>query len=367
MGEDFGPKVLAALSSRDFLKEEEDGFAGLFGSCESDFKVARPLYGSKFHRLIPLGVTTGGKNDEEKEEGFHEGGRVWERVLFPASTLYELPDWCLITFMKRILLLLAACLTPLFAELPQMSDKTEWLGYFVGWEQRNFDFGIGSDGELLMHPKKSNKRGGHKELSIHYVVEEEVKGRWVRRQFLKEDGLSSENEKGLDPQKPVVVVTTVTGETKVEWTHVVSRGQVVVTPKLLEKKTGNKIRIGMEFALPRLYRFTEKPDKRELRKKVGSDYLRGTRLKDGKKVRIKFDDVDNDITGEKFLRDGASDLEVKSKGILDKKVTIGNGSEKAGRLDVVAKGPLYNSFKMIWMADMAKLGDKGTCVTFAVE
>ena len=80
--------------------------------------------------------------------------------------------------MKRTLLLLAACLTPSFAELPQMSDKTEWLGYFVGWEERSFDFGIGADGELIMHPKKSGKRGGHKDISIHYVVEEEIKGKW---------------------------------------------------------------------------------------------------------------------------------------------------------------------------------------------
>jgi hypothetical protein len=269
--------------------------------------------------------------------------------------------------MKRILLLLAACLTPSFAELPQMSDKTEWLGYFVGWEQSAFDFGIGSDGELLMHPKKSNKRGGHREVSIHYVVEEEIKGRWVRRKFLQEGGLSSENEKGLDPKKPVVVVTTVTGDTKVEWTQVVSRGKVVVKPKLLEKKSGNNIRIGMEFVLPRLYRFNEKPDKRELRKKVGGDYIRGVRLKDGKKVRVKFDDVDDNITGEKFLQDGASELEVKSDGIMGKKFTIENGSEKAGRIDVVTKGPLYNSFKMTWMADMEKLGEKDTYVTFAVE
>lgn len=269
--------------------------------------------------------------------------------------------------MKRTLLLIAALLTPAFAELPQMSDKTEWLGYFVGWETSDFDFGVGADGELIMHPKKSNKRGGHKEVTIHYVVEEEIKGKWVRRKFLEEGGLSSEQEKGLDPKKPVVVVATVTGDTKVEWTQAVSRGMVVVKPKLLEKKTENNIRIGVEFALPRLYRFNETPDKRELKKKVGADYLRGTRLKDGKKVRVKFDDVDDDITGEKFLQDGASAIEMKSNGILGKKFVVENGAEKSGRIDVKTKGPLYNSFRLTWMADMEKLGEKDTYVTFAVE
>ncbi|MEN8680926.1 MAG: hypothetical protein ABF391_12855, partial [Akkermansiaceae bacterium] len=202
--------------------------------------------------------------------------------------------------MKRLFLAFAASLAPCFADLPQMSDKTEWLGYFVGWETRSSDFGIGADGESLLHPKKSGKRAGHKEIKVHYIIEEEMNGKWVRRQFLKEGGLTSEAEKGLDPEKPVVLVTTVTGETKVEWTHIVSRGKINVMPKLLEKKTENKIRVGMEFVLPRLYRFNEEPTDRELKKKVGGDHIKGVRLKDGKKVRVKFDDVEDDITAGEF-------------------------------------------------------------------
>ena len=269
--------------------------------------------------------------------------------------------------MKRLLLAFAATLAPCFAELPQMSDKTEWLGYFVGWEGRSLDFGIGADGESLLHPKKSGKRAGHKEIKIHYVVEEEINGKWVRRQFLKEGGLASETEKGLDPKKPVTIVTTVTGDTKVEWTHVVSRGGINVMPKLVEKKTENKIRVGVEFALPRLYRFNEEPDKRELKKKVGADHIRGTRLKDGKKIRIKFDDVEDDVTSAEFLQDGASEIEVKSNGIMGKKFVVENGAEKSGRIDVKTKGPLYNSFRLTWRADMEKLGEKDTYVTFSVE
>ncbi len=255
---------------------------------------------------------------------------------------------------------------PCFAELPQMSDKTEWLGYFVGWESRSSDFGIGADGEALLHPKKSGKRGGHKEISIRYVIEEEIKGKWVRRQFLEKDGVTSKNEKGLDPKKPVVLVTTVTGGTSVEWTHMVVRGKINVMPRLLEKKTENKIRVGMEFALPRLYRFQEEPTARELKKKVGGDYLKAVRLKDKKGVRVKFHET-KDITSEDYLADGASELEVESDGILGNKFTMELGGAKTGRIDVKTKGPLYNSFKMTWMADMEKLGEKDCFISFAVE
>lgn len=269
--------------------------------------------------------------------------------------------------MKRLLLTFFASIGSCFAELPQMSDKTEWLGYFIGWESRSSDFGIGADGEALLHPKASGKRAGHKEIRIQYVVEEEVDGKWVRRQFLKEGGLTSKNEKGLDPKQPVVIVATVTGGTSIEWTHVVSRGKVNVMPKLLEKTTENPIRIGVEFALPRLYRFDKEPDKRELKKKVGADHLKGTRLKDGKSVRVKFDDVDDDITSEEYLKDGASELEVKSNGIMGNTFVLGNGGDKAGRIDVKTNGPLYNSFRMIWMANMEKFGQKDCFVTFEVE
>jgi hypothetical protein len=74
----------------------------------------------------------------------------------------------------------------------------------------------------------------------------------------------------------------------------------------------------MEFALPRLYRFQEEPTDRELKKKVGSDYIKAKRLKDGKSVRIKFHEVEDDVTSEEFLGEGASEIEVKSDGILGK-------------------------------------------------
>ena len=248
-----------------------------------------------------------------------------------------------------------------------MSDKTEWLGYFVGWEERSFDFGVGADGESLLHPKKSGDRGGHKEVVIRFIIEEEVGGKWVRRQFLKEAGLESKNEKGIDPKKPIVLVTTVTGDTKVEWTFALVRKKMVLKPKLIEKKTENNIRVGVEFALSRLYRFDTEPDKKELKKKVGSDYVRGTRLKDAKKVRVKFTDIDDDITSEEFLQDGASAVEVKSQGILGTTFIVENAAEKSGRIDIVTKGPLYNSFKFNWYADMEKLGEKDTYVIFGME
>ena len=52
---------------------------------------------------------------------------------------------------------------------------------------------------------------------------------------------------------------------------------------------------------------------------------------------------------------------------MGKTFVVENGAEKSGRIDVKTKGPLYNSFRLTWMADMEKLGERDTYVTFSVE
>ncbi len=269
--------------------------------------------------------------------------------------------------MKRLFLILAACTAQTLADLPQMSDKKDWLGYFTGWEGRGYDFGIGADGKGLIFPKAKGKRTTNKEIQVRYLIEEEVKGRWVRREIIKEDGLKSENEKGLNPKKTIVFDMTVTGGTKIQWTHSPARGAFSIKPKLLEKKTENKIRVGIEFVLPRLYRFDEVPEGRELRKKLGRDYVKGTRLKDGKKVRVKFSDLKTDIRSEDILKEGASEVEVKSEALAGKALVVKNGSAKSGNIEVVTRGALYESLRFVWRADPEKISDKETYVTFSLE
>lgn len=269
--------------------------------------------------------------------------------------------------MKVLFVLFALSLAPANARLPELDAPREWLGYFVGWIGRSADFGIGADGDSALFPKDGKEHLGHKEVGVRYVIEEKVKGKWVRRQFLKEGGVASESKGGLDPEDPVVLVTTVTGDTQVEWTHVVNRGKVSVKPRLLGKKTKNEIRVGMEFALPRLYRFDEIPEERELKDKVGKDFLKATRLKDDKSVKVKFHEVEEDILSEDYLAEGASEIEVQSKALKGLSVMIENGGDDAGRIDVQPRGPLFQSFRMTWMADMEHLGEKESFVTFWVE
>ena len=61
--------------------------------------------------------------------------------------------------MNRTLTLFAVLTSTAFAELPVHADRTEWLGYFIGWDGRKYDYGVGSeDLEGLLHPKKGKTR-----------------------------------------------------------------------------------------------------------------------------------------------------------------------------------------------------------------
>ena len=86
MGEDFGPKDLAALSSGDFLKEEEDRLAAFFRDGERLIEIAGPLDGANFHRA-GFGMAT----DEEKESEekvFHRGIRESGRGGIPGKVIF---------------------------------------------------------------------------------------------------------------------------------------------------------------------------------------------------------------------------------------------------------------------------------------
>jgi len=54
MRKDFGPEDLAAVSSRNFLKEEKNRFARLFGLFKSQLKRLPILNDSYLNRWLPL-------------------------------------------------------------------------------------------------------------------------------------------------------------------------------------------------------------------------------------------------------------------------------------------------------------------------
>lgn len=270
--------------------------------------------------------------------------------------------------MRLLPLLLATLTLKASAELPVMSDDTRWLGYFVGWEQKDYDWGFGDDGVVKIHHLIKGKPGSHKDFVVSFIVREQIKGKWVSRRILDEGGLESNDQPGLDSKKPVTVTMTVTGGTKIELVQALSRGRMLVKPTLIEKTTENPIQFVVKARIPDLFRhMKEDLTEKEIKKLMRSDYIEGKRKKDGKKVKVKLYEKEIDLSDEKHFEEGATFVEYSSKKIEGKSFTMQQGSDDVGHFKVSTGSNLYSKVEFEWIADMEKLGEKDSYVSIAID
>jgi len=276
--------------------------------------------------------------------------------------------------MKRLILLLA--LTSVFAkaELPQMTDNDEWLGYFVAWEERTYRYGFGSDGLGVLTSGKSKETHPGRGVKLKYMIQEQVKGKWITREPKggKTVAWTSEAKMGVNPSKPVKAAVTVTGDHKVEFIQARAGGKIVVKPKFLEKKTKNPMRVVVRFYINKSGNYkrkdgmTDRDYKKMMKKALRSSSLQGIRKKDGKKATVKFFDTDIDVSSKDYFEEGATSFTVRNPG-LGKGMELAQGSEKRGHFEVLAKNPLYNAFTIQWILDEKDAGEKDAYLSFAIK
>lgn len=268
--------------------------------------------------------------------------------------------------MKFPLICLSALTFTAAADLPQMSDKTRWLGYFVGWEERYFDYGYGADGSAKMHVVTKGEPMSHADFKVKINLQEEIKGKWVTRKLI-ENGLETKDEASLDPKKPVTHTMTVTGDTKVEIIQTLSKGRAIIKPKILEKRTENPVRVTVTFGVPNFFRHSEFEDDKEMKKFMRSDYVTMKRADNGKKVKVKLYEKDIDLADEKMIPKGASEFEFAVKKMGGKAFNLQQGGDDVGVFEVQQHDPFHEGFKVTWVPDQAKLGEKDAYVSFAID
>ena len=145
---------------------------------------------------------------------------------------------------------------------------------------------------------------------------------------------------------------------------------MIIKPKILEKTTSNPVRVAVEFKMPNLFRHNDAIDEmeeKELKKLMRSDLFSAVRAADGKKVKAKFYEIETDLLSDEFLKEGALEIEFKSKKIGGNSFVVGQGSEKAGVLELKPSTPFFKGIRTLWIPDPAKLGEKDCYVTFGVE
>jgi len=240
-------------------------------------------------------------------------------------------------------------------ELPVWTDKP-YMGCFVGYEARNFDFGLGGDGTSELHLKDRKKRLSYSlHFSLRYVLEEEIKGKWVRRQ-LAEDGFETAQTATITPEKPITFTATYTGDTKVRIGHEFGKKGIAIRSEIIGKKTANPVRAGVEVVVPDLYRHLEAGlSERELKKKIRRSEIEVT-SKEGK--RAKFD-LYEDENLEKLFPGGARRFAIESERIDGKEVVLATESEELGILTFRQGKKLLHGLSVFWWPDSLKKSEAG--------
>lgn len=122
------------------------------------------------------------------------------------------------------------------AELPPLTEKP-WLGYFVGLNDKKFQFGITSKGEAILYPLKRDgtPHSLFNPIKLHYeILETSPDGKVVSKQ-VREETLASEQPPSENPKDPVKITGKVTGDAAFEVTVAPERGGFSLSGKITDK------------------------------------------------------------------------------------------------------------------------------------
>ncbi|MEM9079688.1 MAG: hypothetical protein AAGC74_03245 [Verrucomicrobiota bacterium] len=253
--------------------------------------------------------------------------------------------------------------------MPTLSEKP-WLGFWVGHEDKKYDFGIGGGGVGEVHFKKDSRDGIARIsfqylIKVQYFVEEELKGKWVRRQMV-DDGFETEQE-ASDEVESFEFVSTFTGDTKAKFGHVIGRKDIRMTAALGESPSKNPLRVGIEFTIPNLYRYVkfDEMSEREAKKKLKGDEIRVQWLK-GKKAKYDLSDEVN-LSDESLAGEGAAAFSLESRQIAGSEFLLSLGKPKTGRIVFKQAKSLHEGLKVIWYPEPELAEKEGTELVLAVK
>lgn len=258
--------------------------------------------------------------------------------------------------MRKILLLLPLLVSPTFADrLPQLNEKP-WIGWYAASEQRNFRFGVKSDGEGVLIPMKGRDETASPRKWIDFmpVIEEVLpSGRIVTKENL-EDGWEAVTPVSDDAEK-ITYRGTVTGGARFEVNLEIDGNEVRGGGRILEKGelTENPIQFSLRVRIPNVYHFVDDPE--DIEELAERDKIQIERI-DGKKLKF---DAWKPVWAEKedCSGPGVQTARVDLDGMEGFKVDLEAGDKGAFHMYNGSLRPLYKGVTFGWRPDPAKDAD----------
>ena len=259
--------------------------------------------------------------------------------------------------------------------LPSMS-KAPWLGFFSGYEQRDFDMGVDDTGKLWIYIKKDKKQriGSIRWIKtfIEISVEDENGKRSVKR--LKDDeGFETTQKEGLDHDEVKFTAKT-TGDAKIEVTVKYTRKGAILDGRILDggelTKMG-KLFLRFKVSVPAMYSHASYEGQDEKAKeRMEDDEVRFVRAKDKKKVKVDTY-IDVDLASEENAKEGVTELKVEMDGMEGKALQFSTEDKKGvfyfENSKPGVKGRLWKGYKVIWEKEMGSEKAKDAIKPFVIE
>ncbi len=264
-----------------------------------------------------------------------------------------------------------AGISPLFAELPGLSEK-EWLGHFVGFQNKKVRFGITTQGKATIKILGEDSEPLNQRLAIpvEFLVEEVMPDGKITAKSIKPETLESAQPATNKPEN-MVIRGKVTGDASFEAFVNEDRGVISLGGRLLDRGnlTRNPVRFLLRLKFPNAYPSAktdgDKDKEKELKDKMKNDRLQLT-WSDGKRVKQAVDKA-VDAGSQEINGPGIAAMQVEFTTYDEKKLEIIASENSSMRLSNTQSAPLNEGFMLTWMVDPAKDPEGKARLSFEVK
>lgn len=245
------------------------------------------------------------------------------------------------------------------AQLPAL-NKAPWLGYFAGYENKRFTFGLTAAGEIKVTPltDKGDEFGPNHHFAILFGIEEILPDGRLEMKKIKPETLTSE-QAATDKLEKVVIRGKVSADAAFEAVFAQDRGVISITGRVTE--TGgfkkNPIRFGVQVKFPDTYPKWMREDRWKsdekamaaLRKQMESEIIRIT-WTDGTKVTHSFEKP-VDAASKTLNGPGISKAEIEVATYKNRRFIFSASPSSGITLSNAGSAPLSDGFFIHWLAD----------------
>ena len=279
-------------------------------------------------------------------------------------------------FRNRKLGVLVAGLMGLAATLPASADLPglegdEWLGYFVGFKNKKYQFAITSQGKTTLRVigEKGEPLNQMMTILVEFLVEETQPDGKSTAKYIKAESLESAQPATNKPQQ-MVIRGKVTGDAGFEAFVSEDRGVISLGGRLLDPGTlTNPTRFSIRLKVPKAYPYAKaagnKKEEKEQKDKMKDDRLQLS-WTDGKRVKLSADKA-VDASSAEINGPGISAMQVEFSTYEKRKLELIASPNSMIKLSGNQAAPLHDGFTITWVADPAKDPDAKARLSFEVK